>query len=152
MCRRLTIFTPSPQFKEPTCKALGSSLKLLMVAEGEAHICEWAPRLLWLVCDWSIGLHVSRADSYHCLSINGHHLHIQTRAWPQPGMYTKLNWHASSDSTSRTKQTTHTLIRSSEWDTCAAHAVVEAAGGKVLQAAGGVRRRKERHRAAVFFP
>lgn len=27
----------------------------------------------------------------------------------------------------------------SEWDTCAAHAVVEAAGGEVLQAAGGVR-------------
>jgi hypothetical protein len=28
------------QFTEPKLKALGSSLKLLMVAEGDAHVCE----------------------------------------------------------------------------------------------------------------
>ncbi len=39
------------QFKDATCKALGSSLKLLMVAEGDAHVCE-SPFLLsaWLFC------------------------------------------------------------------------------------------------------
>jgi 3'(2'),5'-bisphosphate nucleotidase len=58
------------KFKEPTLKALGSSLKLLMVAEGEAHV------------------------------------------YPR-------------------------LAPTCEWDTCASHAVVEAAGGEVLQAEGG---------------
>jgi hypothetical protein len=36
----------------------------------------------------------------------------------------------------------------SEWDTCASQAVVEAAGGEVLQAGGGVRS----HAAVVLLP
>eukprot|EP00640_Fibrocapsa_japonica_P003146 CAMPEP_0113934116 /NCGR_PEP_ID=MMETSP1339-20121228/1442_1 /TAXON_ID=94617 /ORGANISM="Fibrocapsa japonica" /LENGTH=323 /DNA_ID=CAMNT_0000935769 /DNA_START=88 /DNA_END=1059 /DNA_ORIENTATION=+ /assembly_acc=CAM_ASM_000762 len=58
------------QYKNPKTKSMGSSLKLLLVAQGEAHI------------------------------------------YPR-------------------------LAPTSEWDTCAAHAIVEAAGGEVLQYQGG---------------
>ena len=58
------------KFDNPQCKSLGSSLKLLMVAEGEAHI------------------------------------------YPR-------------------------LAPTCEWDTCASHAIVNGAGGVVVQASGG---------------
>jgi 3'-phosphoadenosine 5'-phosphosulfate (PAPS) 3'-phosphatase len=33
------------QYKDAQLKALGSSLKLLLVAEGEAHVCKSLPLL-----------------------------------------------------------------------------------------------------------